>query len=47
MTHRPHAWGLPAMITRSFGGRAPGNVAVPETNHRPREATCRKDFVIA
>ncbi|MEV4477140.1 MULTISPECIES: hypothetical protein [Nonomuraea] len=47
MTTRPYASGLSLMITRSHGGRIPGNVAVPETNIFPREATCRKDFVIA
>lgn len=47
MTARPTATGLPPTVARPHEGRLSGNVAVPETNIRYREATCRKDFVIA
>ncbi|WP_155128720.1 hypothetical protein [[Actinomadura] parvosata] len=47
MTTRPSTPGLRTTVARPYEGRISGSVAVPETNIRPREATCRKDLVIA
>lgn len=47
MTTRPSTSSLSPAFARPCQGRLAGNVAVPETKLSPREATCRKDFVIA
>lgn len=47
MSARPYTSGLPLTIARPHEGRSPGNVAAPETNVRPREATCRKELFIS
>jgi hypothetical protein len=47
MTTRPYASSSPTTIARPHEGHFAGNVAVPETNIRTREAACRKDLVIA
>ncbi|GAA2212795.1 hypothetical protein GCM10009850_082570 [Nonomuraea monospora] len=47
MTIRPSATSLSPTVARPHEGRISGNVAVPEKNIRNREATCRKDLVIA
>ncbi|GAA2893805.1 hypothetical protein HD593_011272 [Nonomuraea rubra] len=46
MTTRPGARELPPTVACPYEGRISGSVAVPETNIRHREATCRKDSVI-
>lgn len=43
MTTRPDTADLPVRISRGRQGRFLGNVAVPDMNVCPREATCRKD----
>lgn len=47
MTTRPHLPSLPLMIAGGHSGRHTGNVAVPDTNHHPREGACRKDFSLS
>jgi hypothetical protein len=47
MMTRPSARGFPSNVARPYEGRISGNVAVPATNIRHREATCRKDSSIA
>lgn len=43
MTTRPHTPSLPLPLASPRRGRLSGNVAVPDTQLHPREATCRKD----
>jgi hypothetical protein len=43
MTTRPRAQGLPPKLVGGHAGRTTGNVAVPDMDHCPREATCRRD----
>ena len=47
MMTRPLISDLPPITASGHSGRHTGNVAVPDLNDYPREATCRKDLSLS